>query len=101
MPHWLHCKVLPGQFSNEFVVEGQSASGEGFSLFCPEEFVEFENEPSFERPADGWIQVQIVETAKGVRLVCLPRHTFGGGPYVTVRADAVERRPARQNAELT
>lgn len=100
MPHWLRCKVLPGQFSNEFVVKGQSANGEGFSLFCPEEFVEFEGEPSFAHPAAGWIQVQVVETAKGVRLVCLPRDAFGGGPYVTVKADEVERRPVRQKAQF-
>src|SRR5215471_5321842 len=36
----IRCKVFPGQFSGEYAVEGVQASGDRFSLFAPEKFVE-------------------------------------------------------------
>ena len=98
MPHWLRCTILPGQFSDEYVVEGQSANGEGFSLFCPQEFLEFESEPTWEMPVDGWVQVKVLQTKRDVLLICLPRHTLENGLFATVKKDAVERRPVREKA---
>ena len=98
MLNWLRCKILPGQFSGEHGVQGEDANGEGFSLFCPEEFLEYDGEPTFDRPVEGWIQVNVVQRTKDLLLLYLPRRTFGNGPYVTVKKDAVERRPARSLA---
>ena len=85
MEQWLKCKVLPGQFSNEYAVIGETFDGRDFALFAPTEFVQVDREPARSEQVAGCVRV-IVEAAKDdLRLVCLPRQTLGNGSRVTVR----------------
>ena len=98
--HWLACTVSPGQFSNEYVVKGTTYDHKGFSLFCPEEYVEVKGskEPTWDEPAQGRVQVQIAEKKGNLLLVRLPRHTLENGPYVTVLKEQVMERSIKQRA---
>jgi hypothetical protein len=80
----LRCKVYPGQFTGEFAVGATQINGERLSLFVPEEYVEWEQEPTRDRAVDGWIRVEIWEQTGDSALVKLPRESFESGWFVTV-----------------
>ena len=82
---WLNCMISPGQFSGEFAVRGTMFDDTEFSLFVPKECLEFEGEPSEEKPVHGRITVSINESKDDLFLVSLPRPTFENGRSVTVK----------------
>jgi hypothetical protein len=98
MENWLRCRVYPGQFSVEYAVVVRQSDGSDASLFVPQEFVECSPSPSFDRPTDGLLRVQLIERQGQLALVRLPRSTLEHGDYVTVQAAQLEARPQRQPA---
>jgi hypothetical protein len=98
MEYWLRCQVYPGQFSVEYAVVIRQSDNKEVSLFAPQEFVECEETPSFDRPVSGWIKVVPVKQQGELVLLQLPRSTLENGQYITVRADQLAARPQRQPA---
>lgn len=80
--HWLKCKVSPGMFSSERLVEFKDFNLEGFSLFVPKEEVH----------GDGYVRVELRKVKDGLCLIKLPTKIIGGHEYVTVTEDQLERR---------
>jgi hypothetical protein len=80
----LRCKVLPGQFSTEYAVEGEQVNREKFSLFAPDAYVTTEMPPTRDRSVDGWLRVVIWERQGDTAVVKLPRESFESGRFVTV-----------------
>ena len=96
---WLRCKVSPGQFSGEFVVQAEDFRGNGFSLFVPDRVVECDSEPSLaEECVDGWVQVECLEKQDDLVLVRLPRAPLENGPVITARDNQLEFRCGRELA---
>jgi hypothetical protein len=82
--------VSPGQFSDEYAIDGGD-----FSLFAPKESVELDNgEPSRDHPVEGWLRVEVVKTGKGkTALVRLPSEAIeaiGSGYFVIVGRDRLK-----------
>ena len=98
MEYWLRCQVYPGQFSVEYAVVVRQSDDREVSLFAPQEFVDCEQTPTFDRPVLGWIKVVLVEQAGELALLQLPRSTLENGQYITVRKDQLKARPQRQPA---
>src|SRR5262249_20354919 len=98
MDQWLRCQVYPGQFSVEYAVVVRQSDEKEVSLFAPQEFVDCEQMPTFDRPVHGWIKVVLVKKQGELALVELPRSTLENGQYITVRADQLKIRSPRQPA---
>jgi len=98
MEYWLRCQVYPGQFSVEYAVVIRQSDNKEVSLFVPQELVESEQPPTFDRPVSGWIKVVPVKQQGELVLLQLPRSTLENGQYITVRADQLKTRPQRQPA---
>lgn len=98
MEHWLRCQVYPGQFSVEYAVVVRQSDGKEVSLFAPQEFVDCEQTPTFDRPVSGWIRVVFVKQEGELALLQLPRSTLENGQYITVRTDQLKAQPQRQPA---
>ncbi len=96
--HWLKCKVSPGQFSEELVVESSDYKGGGFSLFVPDNLVEHDTDPRDESSVDGWLQVELLGQQGGLALIRLPRAPLENGPTVTVQMEQLNYRFARELA---
>jgi hypothetical protein len=96
--HWLKCRVSPGQFSGEVVVEAEDFHRNGFSLFVPDSLVEYDAEPSEGQSVDGWLQVEVLGQQGGLTLIRLPRAPLENGPTVTVQASQLDCRFARELA---
>lgn len=94
---WLRCRIGSGQFSGEYTVSGSDFRGEEFSLFAPEESVDFDGDPSL-REIDGLVQVSILQEENDLALVALPRPALANGQFVTVRRAELVGRRARQEA---
>jgi hypothetical protein len=90
MEHWLRCQVYPGQFSVEYAVVVRQSDGKEVSLFAPQEFVDCEQNPTFDRPVLGWIKVVLVKQQGDLALLQLPRSTLENGQYLTVRSRPAE-----------
>lgn len=88
METWLKCKILQGQFSEEFVVEGRDAKNVPFSLFSRDSDVD----------TDGWIKVEVIAKTGELCLVRLPQQTLENGSTVTVRCEDLQELPTRQEA---
>ena len=98
MDSLLRCQVSPGMFSGEVAVRGRTADGTEFSLFVPDDFVEYDPPVIAGEPVDGRLCVEILDSDCGLLLVRLPGQTFENGQTVTVRDSEVERRPCRETA---
>lgn len=98
MDHWLHCTVSPGQFTGEYVVEARDFRGEMFSLFVPEEFVDYTSEPTQGSGVRGFLHVERLEESGDLVLVRLPRAPLENGSTVTVKTSQVTQRSARELA---
>ena len=97
--HWLACIVSPGQFSNEYTVKGETFNGQEFALFAPDNFVDCgENEPSWEQPVLGWLQIKVIGKVKNILLVRLPMPPLEGPQTITVQDKKVSLREAPQKA---
>jgi hypothetical protein len=92
MEHWLRCTVRRGQFSGEYVVEGDTADGKGFSLFAEADHVRLEgnSQAQKESKTPGWIRVDVVDQRDGIMLVRLPSEALEIGYFITVRAGDVK-----------
>lgn len=96
MEYWLRCKVSPGQFSIEYAVSAESFDGRGFSLFAPQDTVEFLTEPANGEPVDGYIRVQVLDRKEELCLIRLPRQIIGLNEYVTVKEEQLQVRRSIQ-----
>ena len=92
---WLKCEISEGQFTGEYAVSGETFDGDGYSLFCPEEFVE--GDPAIGGEA-GWIKVDVLAREGDLLLVKLPQRTLENGTTITVKSSQVEMRPVRLEA---
>lgn len=98
MELWLKCEVSEGQFSIEFAVAARQASGQGFSLFVPREYVVTDKEPGGGEMVPGWIKVELLEKGADRAVVLLPREPFEWSRGVTVRLDQLSRSPGEMVA---
>jgi hypothetical protein len=96
--HWLKCKVSPGQFSEEVVVEATDFRNRGFSLFVPDNLVEPDTEPRGGKSVDGWLQVDVLGQQDAWTLIRLPRAPLENGPTVTVQTSQLDYRVAKELA---
>ena len=98
MIHWLKCKIGVGQFTGEFAVSGVEFNGKGFSLFVPEDVLEFDGDPVGDETVNGWLQVAVTGQQDQLLLVRLPRQTLENGQSITVNQSQVETRERCQEA---
>ena len=87
------CEVGVGQFGSEFAISGKSADGSAFSLFAPEDYVDWDEAPTETRTVGGWLRVLVVEKQGNRVLVRLPRQAMENGEFITVREDQLEVPP--------
>jgi len=92
----LRCTLFPGQFSSELAAVVRSAGGREVSLFAQRTDLEYQDQPSADRPVAGWIKVEVLQCDRNLCLVRLPQTTLENGPYVTVTADQLDSAPTRQ-----
>ena len=90
MEMWLECTISPGQFTGEFAVQGKMFDATEFSLFAPKADLDFNGEPSWDKPVRGSIRVTITDQEDDLLLVNLPRPAFENGRVITVRKDQVK-----------
>lgn len=91
MEQWLECEIFPGQFSNEFSVEGFLSDGSGFSLFAEKRDLKMPREPKSGQPVKGWIRVRPGPIKDDLVLVTLPKPTFENGQTITVKTSQIKR----------
>lgn len=102
MDTFLRCKISRGQFSREVAVRGTTFDGTEYSLFVEKDDVDFDGE--FDGPlegseaVDGWMRVEVLQEGRGLALVRLPAEAFENGYFLTVNADQVQQRQAKQEA---
>ena len=89
MKKWLSCRIYPGLFDEEFAVEGNLFDGTGFSLFAEKEDLEYNEEPTPNKPTEAWIRVILGSQKEDLLLVTLPKPTFENGQTITVRTNQV------------
>jgi hypothetical protein len=87
MEKWLKCEISPGQFTGEYAVRCRMYDGTSFSLFAPRDCLEFDGEPSGDKPVHGKISVVVTGRAGNLCLINLPRPTFENGRTITVEAE--------------
>ena len=92
MENWLRCKIRRGQFSGEYVVQGDTVDGQGFSLFAEPSDVRIDacREVGQDETTGGWIRVEVVDRQDGIVLVRLPSEALERGYFVSVRASDVK-----------
>lgn len=95
---WLRCIITPGQFTGEYAVEGETSSGEGFSLFADEDSIECRAYPTGSERAPAWLRVEVLQKQGNLALVKLPRHTMENGDTLTVFSKELKSLPAKQEA---
>jgi hypothetical protein len=89
MKTWLKCTIFPGQFTGEYAVQGKLFDGTGFSLFAEKEDLKFSGEPTFDKPIEGWISIELGPKKDDLLLVTLPQATFENGQTITVKTSQV------------
>lgn len=58
-------------------------------MFAFKEDLDFEGEPSFEKPVEGWIRIITMDQKDDLLLVNLPRTTLENGQAITVKSNLV------------
>jgi hypothetical protein len=98
MDTWLRCTLYVGQFSSECAVVVKSLHSQDYSLFAQKSDLEYDDLPTDDQPADGWIRVDVVEQdpPRGLLLVRLPQSTLENGQFLTVSANQLRSIPQRQ-----
>ena len=96
--YWLKSTVSPGQFSGECVVVAKDFRNNGFSLFVPDDFVEYDGDLGKGVGVDGWLQVELLGQQGDLALIRLPRASLENGPTVTVQCSQLDYRFAREFA---
>lgn len=87
MEKLLLCKVSPGQFSNEYAVEGTLSNGSGFSMFTHADSLTLNEKPTRDKPVEGWMKIDILEEKGDIVLVSLPQTTLENGRFITVKKE--------------
>lgn len=90
MRNWLKCTILPGQFTGEYAVQGKMFDNTGFSLFAEKRDLDFSGQPTFEKPVEGWIRIELGPKKDDLLLVTLPQPTFENGQTITVKTNQVK-----------
>ncbi|MBA7484314.1 hypothetical protein ES707_19839 [subsurface metagenome] len=90
MEKWLECTISPGQFTGEFAVQGKMFDATEFSLFAPKEDLQFDSQPSWDKPVHGSIRVTVSAQEEDLLLINLPRPTFENGQVITVKKNQVK-----------
>jgi len=90
MENWLDCTISPGQFTGEFAVQGEMFDNTVFSLFAPEEDLQFSEEPTWDKPVKGLIRIVLGPQKDDLVLVALPRPSFENGQEITVKRSQVK-----------
>ncbi len=92
MEHWLRCMVRRGQFTGEYVVQGETVDGKGFSLFAEADDIRLDTPSPLgkEVKAAGWLRVELIDQRDGLMLVKLPTEALERGYFITVRAGDVK-----------
>ena len=98
MDTFLSCKISRGQFSREVAVRGTTFDGTEYSLFVEMDDVDFDGPLEGFEAVDGWMRVEVLQEDRGLALVRLPAEAFENGYFLTVNADQVQQRQARQEA---
>jgi len=88
--NWLKCRIFPGQFTGEYAVQGRLFDNTEFSLFVEKQYLDFSEEPTFDKPVEGWIRVEPELHKDDLLLVSLPQPTFENGQSITVKMDQVK-----------
>ncbi len=96
MKTWLRCTLFLGQFSSELAVVVRTYNGKTFSLFAQKSDLRYEDIPSGDEFAEGWIKVEVMKQEGELFLVRLPQTTLENGQYITVTAGQLERLPDPQ-----
>ena len=92
----LQCQISQGLFSREVAVRGEAADGTEFSMFVPNDFVEYDTSAVDSGPVAGLIDVEVLAREGALLLVRLPSQTFDNGPTITVRDSQIEHRVCHQ-----
>ena len=88
---WLKCIISPGQFTGEFAVQGKMFDSTDFSLFAPEEDLQFnKKKPTGDEHVKGAIRVIPLAEEKDLMFVALPRPTFENGQTITVKINQIK-----------
>ncbi|HEY8505428.1 MAG TPA: hypothetical protein VIL46_12670 [Gemmataceae bacterium] len=90
MENWLKCTITPGQFPGELGVDGKQHDGTPFSFFAPKTAVRYDREPEGNKTVPGSVKVEVTDRRGDLILVRLPRQTFQGGLFVTVKENQLE-----------
>ena len=93
MEQWLKCKIMPGQFTGEYAIQGELFDSTTFSLFASEADVQLDEKPVNDKPVKGHIRVILCESKDGLSMVSLPRPTFENGRTITIKANMLEKSP--------
>jgi hypothetical protein len=97
MDTYLRCRVSCGLFTGEAAVRGAAFDGTEFSLFLPEEYVEYDAPLTGRGIVDGWMRVDVIDSRGPLLLVRLPAETFENGRTITVARSQVQDRESRQH----
>jgi len=90
MNEWLNCSIYPGQFSDEYAVQGKLFDGRDFSLFATRGDLEFEGDPTWDQPVQGLIRIRTLDQKDDLLLVALPQTTLENGRTITVKSEQVK-----------
>lgn len=90
MDQWLTCTISPGQFSDEYAVQGKLFNGRTYSLFASREDLDFEGDPTWDHPVQGSIRISILDQKEELLLVALPQTTLENGRTITVKTEQVK-----------
>jgi hypothetical protein len=95
---WLCCEAAPGQFPGELGITGETSNCTVFSLFMPDKRVICSQTPSEGKPAECWLEVEVISKQGDLVVVRLPRQTLENGQFVIVKGNQLQREPGLQKA---
>jgi hypothetical protein len=92
MEKLLSCKIYPGQFSDEYIAQGNYYDSTSFSVIVTKNEVKIPNgkTPEIDKPVDGWLAVCLLKQDGNKLFVRLPQPTIENGVFVTVQTDKVK-----------
>lgn len=91
MTKWLECTISPGQFTGEYAIRGKLFDGTEFSMFAEKDDLDFEEEPTEDKPVVGRIRTVLGPKKGDLLLVRLPQPTFENGQTITVKTNQVKK----------
>lgn len=94
---WLSVTASLGQFSDEVAVCGTDYSGEEFSFFAQDQYVQT-SENIAHGPKPAFLKVERLDQKGDLVLIRLPGFTFGNGSTITVKEEELSERKEREPA---